>query len=119
MATDDPTELVITQMPSGERGTPATITWGTADVDGNYYYGSGREILLIRNANPTDSHSVTISATALPVTGREDDLIISAPGASEIVLPMIGIAGWLQDDGSVQVQADSIELSLAVIRLPF
>lgn len=111
-----PTALeVLTLAPARLLDTVA-LEWAAADAtDGNVYAATGREIVLLRNEGE-EAVGVTLVSTADPL-GRTADLEDTVAAGTTVAL-MPGIAGWRQDDGSIQIEADSDDLVIAVLRLP-
>jgi hypothetical protein len=78
------------------------VAWQAADpANGNSFPCSGKELLLIRNSDPTNPATVTIKSAPDPF-GRSQDITLYAVEAGDTsALKMTDSVGWRQADGSV------------------
>src|SRR4030095_1794944 len=100
------TALTVTTPKGPHPGTIAAdgldVAWQAADpANGNSFPCSGRELLLIRNSDPTNPATVTVKSAADPY-GRAQDITTYAMQAGDTAaLKMTDATGWRQTDGSV------------------
>jgi len=84
--------------------------------EGNDFLTTGREVLLIKSAD-AGVQDVTIKSAADPY-GRTQDLVISMAAGTDQAVAILARDGWMQPDGSVQIECAVATISYAVIRLP-
>jgi hypothetical protein len=95
------------------------VTWQAADpVNGNSFPCSGKELLLIRNSDPTNPATVTIKS-APDTFGRSQDITLYAVEAGDTsAFKMTDSVGWRQADGSVWLDiAGSGVINFLVLRI--
>ena len=111
------TRLTPVDLPATHPGGEATWSFTAADTtDQNDFILTGREVLLIDNANVA-AQDVTIDSVADPY-GREGDLTVSVPASSTVALYFGDRSGWMQSDGTLYLDTASADISYAVLRLP-
>lgn len=113
------TELTPIAAPGCYVSAPTQIPWTAADVANmNSVMLTGRELLLIRNADAVAAHNVTI--TSVPdEKNRLGDITNFSIGAGLLyVFGPVQLAGWQQPDGRLYFQADNAQIQFAVLRLP-
>lgn len=94
--------------------TPA----GAAFADGAGFPLTGREVLIVRNAN-AGAQTVTIDSVP-DAKNREGDITAYSIGAGEIAaFGPFPVAGWKQSaDGELHFEATATDVEFAVVRLP-
>ncbi len=79
---------------------------------------TGKELLLVRNADGAGAHPITITSVN-DEFGRTGNVASYSIGISEFA--MFGPfkqPGWRQTDGKLYFEADNVNIEFAVIRLP-
>jgi hypothetical protein len=94
-----------------------TITFTGCDaVNGNSFYATGNEVLLVQNADGASPHGFTVNS--VPDTfGRTDTSLTSySVGASVITaLQLKYLTGWRQSNGTVTLACNSTQIKFAVL----
>lgn len=83
------------------------------------FSGDGRELLLAYNCSDTTVNVSVISKAESDLGNRTGDIISEdiAPWRMHIFGPFAG-TGWRQTDGYIYTEADSANVTYAVIRIP-
>jgi hypothetical protein len=111
------TRLTVVELPKTYPGGEEEWSFEAADTSNqNDFLLTGREILLIDNANVA-GQDVTISSVADPY-GREGDLTVTVAATSTVALYFGARTGWMQADGALYLDTTSSDISYAVLRLP-
>lgn len=113
----------VTEIVSGYPATPLAanaldFVWtnaGAAFADGAGFIHTGREVLLIRNAN-AGAQTVTISSVA-DAQNRKGDITAFSFAAGEFGAIQVPVAGWRQPDGQLYFAATATDVAFAVLRL--
>lgn len=99
-------------------GVEVTFTASNQTGGGNRFVSTGREVVLVRNAN-TGSTARTVTVTSVAVDGRTNDITDYSVAAGAIaVLPKFRITGWRDSSGYITLTGSHAELEIAVLRLP-
>jgi hypothetical protein len=115
VATELDIVTVTSRNPSDDGGD--TVEWVTADdTNGNRFRSTGRETLLAQNVSEDGALTLTIASVA-DSHGRTQD-IERLIESGETVAFELGVDGWRDDDGYVQIESESDDILLAVIRRP-
>jgi len=95
------------------------LTFTAADITNqNQFSASGRDLVAIRNAHLTTAFTFTLN-TAPDTHGRKADITSYALQAGEVVLFFFTeVDGWRQSDGFIYLDANSVSIQYAVVRLP-
>lgn len=89
---------------------------GAAFADGASYPMTGRELLLVRNAN-AGAQTISIDSVA-DTRRRTGDISAYSLAAGEIAAFWINrTEGWRQSDGNLYFEASAADVEFAVIRL--
>jgi hypothetical protein len=98
----------------------ADFVWtdaGASFADGAGFQLTGKEILLVQNAN-AGAQTVTISSVVDPYA-RTGNITAYSVGIAEFaVFPMFPVDGWRQADGQLYFAATATDVKFAVLRLP-
>ena len=90
---------------------------GASFADGAAFPYTGRELLLVRNAN-AGAQTVTISSVP-DSHQRTGDITAYSLAAGEIAAFFLHrTEGWRQSDGKLYIAASAADVEFAVIRLP-
>ena len=112
------TALTKTVALGGYQAALTTLTMTPADiVDLNSFTASGKDLIVIHNTGE-DANTVTITSKADPFnrTGHLTTIVVAA-GGYRIFGPMPK-TGWKQTDGSIYLQASSVDVLIGAITLP-
>jgi hypothetical protein len=85
-------------------------------TDGFSYQASGRELVLVTNVNASPQ-TVTIKSVADSL-GRTGDLGAYSLSQNEYCAFIVPLDGFVQSDGTVNVDVGHNDVHVAVIRLP-
>lgn len=117
MPVASPTALTVIPITSLYPTALDALTWEAADdTNGNSYHSTGRELLLARNTDETETYSLTIYGVADPY-GRTVDIEHDIDAGDEVVA-MLGVVGWQQADRTVLMMAEDAAIEIAIVRLP-
>ncbi len=105
----------------------AAVTAGSLDftfaasnsADGNYFVSTGREIILVQNADAS-TQTVTIDSVA-DEKNREGDITTYSMAAGDFAALGVGLTnakGWKQTSGQIYINTSDDDVKLAVLRLP-
>lgn len=98
----------------------ADFTWtqaGASFADGAGFPLTGKEILLVHNAN-AGVQTVTISST-VDLYQRTGNITTYSIGIGEYVaFPMFPKEGWAQPDGQLYFAASATDVEFAILRIP-
>lgn len=114
----------ITPVVAGYPATPLAASaldfvWTNAGAsfgDGAGFVLTGREVLLIRNAN-VGAQTVTIQSVN-DAQNRKGDITAFSFAAGEFGAIQLPVAGWRQPDGQLYFAASATDVAFAVLRLP-
>ena len=117
-----PTALTVQQMKGpfdtiSANGADFTFAAGTI-TDGDTFVCTGREILLVKNG--TGTNTITITSVADDI-GRTGDITTYSLGAGEFAAFGVGLTndkGWKSTSGTIRITVSSVEVTVAVLRLP-
>lgn len=119
-----PRTAITVQTPKGPypgtvNANDLDLAWQAADVaNGNYFVGTGRELLLVRNG---DAGAQTFTITSAPDPyKRTGNITAYSLGASEMAHFWLGgnLVGWYQAGNQVYLDASDADVAYAVIRIP-
>lgn len=118
------TALPIESVPASNADTGEVLTFTAASAvgggnDGDKFSFTGRELVLVRNANgAAAAKTVTVESVAC-AHGREGDINAQSIADTKIyVLPFFKAAGWEQTDKQIYLQGEDSDIEFAVLRLP-
>lgn len=98
-------------------GADFTFAAGTI-TDGDTFVCTGREILLVKNG--TGTNTITITSVD-DEKGRSEDITTYSLATTEHAVFGVGLtnsAGWKSTAGTIRITVSSVEVSVAVLRLP-
>jgi hypothetical protein len=98
-------------------GADFTFAAGTI-TDGDTFVCTGREILLVKNG--TGTNTITITSVD-DEKGRAEDITTYSLATTEHAVFGVGLTnsqGWKSSAGTVRITVSSVEVSVAVLRLP-
>lgn len=108
------TPLTVKIVPALEATSSLDLEWTIADVaNGNLFQGTGRELVLVRNASLTDPATVI-----MPAVARYHDFSESIPAGKMHILPMPTLRKYGQLGRVIWLNASSTDLSFLILRLP-
>lgn len=115
------TELSVVELPGAYEAditnTPVDVGMVAADLAGNTFRSTGREIVIVRN---DDAAPQTITVTSQPAsrTGRVGDIAAASIPIGEVrVFQIFPRDGW-ETGGLITVTASDVDMLLGVIRAP-
>jgi hypothetical protein len=86
-------------------------------ANGNYFVGTGRELIEIQNAD-AGAQTFTITSKADPY-GRTGNVSAYSMAAGEHAIFWLGnLVGWDQGGGQIYLDASSNNISFRIIRIP-
>lgn len=97
---------------------PLTMT--PADVSNKHTFtmtGDMKEVIVVQ-CTGTVTRNVTLSSVAESRTGRTGDVTFAITPSALVVFGPVRLDGWRQTTGKFNLEADSTNVSFAVIRLP-
>jgi hypothetical protein len=113
------TALTITTLPGPYATDGVAITWVAADTtNGNEFTSTGREILLVRNTDGANPHTVTVTSQPDPYNRTGDIASDSIAANGFVAYQQFPRAGWATTSGVIEVDGDDAQLEFAVLRLP-
>jgi len=105
-------------VPAAYATAAVAIVWTAADVAlKNQFVGTGREIVLVQNADAGATHTVIITSVADPYN-RTGDITQIVAISTFMTFFIVPITGFLQTDGFVYLEGDNANLKFAILRLP-
>lgn len=95
-------------------------TYSASDnTNGNYFVGTGRELVLVRN---TAGGAGTITFTSVADSSnkfRKGDITTYSVGAGEFAMYWFGaLPGWNQGSNQIYIDTSAATVTIAVIRIP-
>lgn len=93
-------------------------TYASSDnSNGNYFVGTGRELVLVRNTAGAPG-TVTFTSVADEL-GRKGDITTYSVGAGEFSMYWFGkLPGWAQTGSQIYIDTSASTVTIAVIRIP-
>lgn len=112
-----PRTQVTTYTPSGSATTVGVQAPFAAcdNVNGNFYYFKGREILVVKNDGGS-SATLTVQGRPDPM-GRTEDCTLTLAADAAGVLGPFQLVGWRTDDGKIEFDSTSSDLKVLVIEV--
>jgi len=94
------------------------VTIAASDnTNGNYFVGTGRELILVRNTAGV-AGTVTFTSVA-DQYARKGDISTYSVGAGEFSMFWVGnLVGWDQGGGQIYIDTSASTMNIAVIRIP-
>ncbi len=94
------------------------VTIAASDnTNGNYFVGTGRELILVRNTAGV-AGTVTFTSVADQYS-RKGDITAYSIGAGETAMFWVGnLVGWDQGGGQIYIDTSASTMNIAVIRIP-
>lgn len=96
------------------------FTFAASDnSNGNYFTCTGREIILIQNADAS-TQTVTIDSVD-DEKGRQEDITTYSMAAGDFVVFGVGLTnakGFKQSSGQIYIDTSDADVKVAVLRLP-
>ena len=116
-----PTRTALTPqaLPGPWSTTGKALTLDVMDAtNGNCFAASNKDLVLVQNTDVSDPSTLSITSTECPEgrLGDVDDVSIAA-GKIFMFGPLPRV-GWVQSDGTIEIDGSSTDLSAAVIHLP-
>lgn len=109
--------LTKTDAPGGVSGQGAALAMTAADVaNKNQFKLTGREVIVAHNTDGAAAHNVTITSTDDPY-GRQGDITEQIAAGAMRIFGQLQLAGWLQSDGMLYLEADDAQVEFGVIQL--
>lgn len=97
--------------------TLSTVTWTAADVaNKNQFTLTGRELILIHNADGVSAHNIVLTSIADPY-GRTGNVSASVAANGYRAFWIGALTGWLQSDGKFYLEADSTQIEFAILKI--
>ena len=110
------TTLTPTTLPDAYSKVPATLAYTAGDPANNHDVPlTGREFVICRNVGGTDQTITIISSDLNNRTGDSTKLVLAN---SQVIFQNFPTAGWRQTNGKLNIDVDSANLELAVLKLP-
>lgn len=115
------TALTVVDLPGAYEAnivnTPVDVGLVAADLTGNTFRSTGREIIIVRN---DDVGVVTITVTSQPAsrTGRVGDIAAASIAADGVRLFQIFPRDGWESGGLITVTASDVDLMIGVVRAP-
>lgn len=111
------TAIDVTEMSGRYPTSGDEVVFVAGDVaNGGKFHLTGRELILVRNVSEDTDADFTITSTPDSL-GRTGDLVDTIPFGTQQAY-MIGVKGWKQDNGQVYVAFETVDLEIAVLRIP-
>lgn len=131
MATDIPVQNIVNSFDSFSTSGLLSaggldVAWTAADVAGNEFVSSGKELVLARNTDAAPHVvDVTSIASADSLNRRDDRLDLFGPGtgysipaSTTVALPYFLPKGWRNSGGVIELKAANAAVEFAIFRLP-
>lgn len=112
--------LPQTSAPGAYPATAPLLTFTTLSTTGDYFAAAGREVIVVKNTDATDPHTITIKSRA-DVQGRTRDIAQSVPASGMMLVgPFTKLPGWVTPAGTIEIDggADAADLDVAIVALP-
>ena len=115
------TELTVVDLPGAYEDdillTPVDIGLAAADLAGNTFRSTGREIVIVEN---DDAAPQTIDITSQPAsrTGRTGDIAAASLGIGDVRVFQIFLKDGWESGGLITITASDVDVKIAVLRLP-
>lgn len=85
--------------------------------NGNYFVGTGRELILVQNAD-AGAQTFTLTSIADPY-GRLGSITTYSLSAGEFAMFWLGaLVGWDQGGGQIYLDSSNANIKFAIIRMP-
>lgn len=112
------TDLTKTDAPGSYADAGVALTIAAADVaNKNQFVAEGADLIIAHNTGASE-RSITITSSPDPY-GRSGDIDSEAIAAGAIsIYGPLKVAGWIQSDGKIYLEADNAEVEFGVIKLP-
>ena len=113
------TPLVPIVVPDPYAVAGIVLTWTASGAGaGNSVECTGREILLARNTDGMNPHTVTVDSVNDPF-GRTGHITTDTLAANALrCFQLFPTRGWKQTDGLLHITTDDAQVELCVLRLP-
>jgi hypothetical protein len=99
------------------QATDLAITFASDAVNGNLFGCTGKEILLVQNADSGAAHTFTVTSVA-DALGRSGDIAAySIPASGFAAIQLNQIAGWKETDGNIYVSVSDSHVMFCVLRI--
>jgi hypothetical protein len=93
------------------------VAWTAANATDKEQFVPGNDTLvLVKNSHATLAKTITFTSKA-DSQNRTGDVTAYSLGAGEIAMFRFKKAGWMQSDGKIYMEAESSDISYAVIQL--
>jgi hypothetical protein len=110
-------QITSTPAPKEYSHTGAILAMTAGDSTNNHYFKvTGADILIVKN--PSGSPATFTVIAVADLYGRANNLSAVSVAAGATAAFLIYPQGWMQPDGTVQVNVSASALQLAVIALP-
>ena len=110
--------LVKTAAPGGYAAAAVETIMTAEDVTNHsQFVANGNDLILIQNTDAS-AHTWTFTSTADPYGRVRDITAQNIPAGKIYVFGPANLAGWVQSDGKIYLQADSALVKFGVIQLP-
>jgi hypothetical protein len=106
-----------TLQPAANAADYVYVDAGAAFAAGHQFVHTGRELILVHNANGA-AQTITISSV-IDDEKRTGDITTYSVGIGEYaVFGPFPVDGWRQTDGNLYLAASATDVGIAVLRLP-
>lgn len=112
--------LAQTAAPGAYPTTAPLLTFTTLATTGDHFAAAGREIVVVKNTDATDPHTVIIKSRA-DLQGRTRDISQAVPASGMMLVgPFTKLPGWVTSAGTIQIDGgvDAADLDVAIVSLP-
>ena len=115
------TELTVVDLPGAYEAdileTPVDVGLVAADLAGNTFRSTGKEILIVHNDNAAPQ-TITITSQPASRSGRIGDIAAASIPIGEVrVFQIFPKDGW-ESGGLITVTASDVDMMLGVFRAP-
>lgn len=116
----DRTVLTKSQLSGPYHVAGDAVTWTAADVaNKNSFVATGKEVLLARNSNTgSTAHTVSVTSVANRKNRTGDVNAVSIAAGATRMWSFRQLAGWVQSNGSIYLEANHNEILFAVVQVP-
>lgn len=113
------TELTVVDLPGAYEAnianTPVDIGLVAADLTGNTFRSTGREVVVVRN-DDVGVQTVTVASSPASRTGRVGDIAAaSIPAGETRIFQIFPRDGW-ESGGLITVTASDVDVKVGVLR---
>lgn len=104
-------------LPPAGNSLDLVFTAPTVAADGIDFAGTGREVAIVLNSDPTNPYTFTLKSVADSLN-RTGDVGAYSLAAGEYAVLIPPVAGFAQSNGRILITMENVAVKVAVIRLP-